>query len=105
MKNGAMKMMPDSVISTPALPPAACPEPAMPNRISMASAFFRKLSLRAEQNWHQNSGANRRVVIRLLNMNIPNRPRPSHLGLATAAFHDTPHPLSELWPEKETSFN
>ena len=27
MKNGAMKMMPDSVISTPALPPATCPEP------------------------------------------------------------------------------
>jgi hypothetical protein len=26
------------------------------------------LSLRAEQSWHQNSGANRREVIRLLNM-------------------------------------
>ena len=34
----------------------------------MASAFFRKLSLSAEQSWHQNSGANRRDVIRLLNM-------------------------------------
>ena len=34
----------------------------------MASAFFRKLSLSAEQSWHQNSGANLRDVIRLLNM-------------------------------------
>ena len=40
----------------------------------MPSAFLRKLSLSAEQNWHQNSGANRRDVIRLLNMDIPGPP-------------------------------
>ena len=28
------------------------------------SAVLRKLSLNAEKNWHQNSGAKRRVVIR-----------------------------------------
>ncbi len=28
------------------------------------SEFFRKLSLRAEKNWHQNNGAKRREVIR-----------------------------------------
>src|SRR5262249_17753321 len=34
------------------------------NRIRMVSALLRKLSLKAEKNWHQNSGAKRRVVIR-----------------------------------------
>src|SRR5438067_7765814 len=34
------------------------------NRIRNTSAFFRKLSLNAEKNWHQNSGAKRRDVIR-----------------------------------------
>src|ERR1041384_3199601 len=43
----------------------AVPEsyPAL-NRIRNTSAFFRKLSLNAEKNWHQNSGAKRRDVIR-----------------------------------------
>src|SRR6516165_2156212 len=36
--------------------------PAILNRISKASVFFRKLSLKAEKNWHQNSGAKRREV-------------------------------------------
>src|SRR6266478_7745492 len=53
-KNGAMKMAPASVTSaSPAAPPIL-------NRISKTSAFFRRLSLKAEKNWHQNSGAKRR---------------------------------------------
>src|SRR3954470_23600107 len=68
MKNGAMNTMPDTVISIPPCSPVAPPAPPRPNRISMASAFFRKLSLSAEQSWHQNSGANLRDVIRFLNM-------------------------------------
>ena len=42
--------------------------PAILNRIRNTSAFFRKLSLNAEKNWHQNSGAKRREVIRLENI-------------------------------------
>ena len=38
------------------------------NRIRKTSAFFRKLSLNAEKNWHQNSGAKRRDVIRELDI-------------------------------------
>src|SRR5271166_5239307 len=54
-KNGAIKMPPASVTNdSPDWPPIL-------NRISKASAFFRKLSLKAEKNWHQNSGAKRRV--------------------------------------------
>ena len=41
----------------------------------MTSAFFRKLSLRAEQSWHQNSGAKRRDDMRSLNMSLPLEPR------------------------------
>src|SRR5216683_1977960 len=39
--------------------------PAHLNRIRKTSAFFRKLSLKALKNWHQNSGANRFVANRL----------------------------------------
>src|SRR3954453_10015091 len=39
--------------------------------IRNANAFFRKLSLNAEKNWHQNKGAKRRDVIRLSDMLIP----------------------------------
>src|SRR5215470_2209072 len=35
------------------------------NRIRKTSAFFRKLSLKALKNWHQNNGANRLVANRL----------------------------------------
>ncbi len=35
-------------------------EPPILNRIRNTRAFFRKLSLNAEKNWHQNSGAKRR---------------------------------------------
>src|SRR5882672_12365689 len=53
-KNGAMKMPPASVTSaSPVAPPIL-------NRISKTSAFFRRLSLKAEKNWHQKSGAKRR---------------------------------------------
>ena len=43
---------------------------AMPgaNRIRNTRAFFRKLSLKAEKNWHQNRGAKRRVVISEVDM-------------------------------------
>ena len=34
------------------------------NRIRKTNAFFRKLSLNAEKNWHQNKGAKRRDIIR-----------------------------------------
>jgi hypothetical protein len=75
MKKGAMKMMPERVMSAPPFSPAAPPAPPSPNRISIASAFLRKLSFSAEQSWHQNSGANRRDVIRLLNITNPPPPR------------------------------
>src|SRR5215203_1186887 len=35
-------------------------EPPILNRIRNTRAFLRKLSLNAEKNWHQNSGAKRR---------------------------------------------
>src|SRR5271170_641209 len=55
-KNGAINTPPASVTSdSPDWPPIL-------NRIKSASAFFRKLSLKAEKNWHQNSGAKRREV-------------------------------------------
>src|SRR6516225_10846099 len=55
-KNGAIKMPPANVTKD-------SPDwPAILNRISKASVFFRKLSLKAEKNWHQNSGAKRREV-------------------------------------------
>ena len=37
-------------------------------RISMASMLRTKLSLKAEKNWHQNSGANRRDRNRVENI-------------------------------------
>ena len=37
----------------------------------MASMLRTKLSLKAERNWHQNSGANRRDVISVRNMRPP----------------------------------
>src|SRR5271169_2273846 len=55
-KNGAIKMPPANVTS------GSAAWPPILNRISKASAFFRKLSLKAEKNWHQNSGAKRREV-------------------------------------------
>jgi hypothetical protein len=39
--------------------------PAHLKRIRKTSAFFRKLSLKALKNWHQNRGANRLVANRL----------------------------------------
>ena len=53
-----MKTAAASVTSAP-----ACDPPMSGwNRIRKTSAFLRKLSLNAEKNWHQNSGAKRRVV-------------------------------------------
>src|SRR5947209_6793206 len=40
---------------------ASASGPPILNRIRKTSAFLRKLSLNAEKNWHQNSGAKRRV--------------------------------------------
>src|SRR5208282_6422842 len=42
--------------------------PPKRKRMSMTSILRTKLSLNAEKNWHQNSGANRRDVIRVRNM-------------------------------------
>src|SRR3954454_22438782 len=64
-KKGPMKMAAVSVISASRLPTPGA------NRIRNTSAFFRKLSLNAEKNWHQNKGAKRRDVIRLSDMLIP----------------------------------
>src|SRR5271155_4027945 len=55
-KNGAINMPPANVTS------GSAAWPPILNRISKASAFFRKLSLKAEKNWHQKSGAKRREV-------------------------------------------
>jgi hypothetical protein len=41
------------------------------NRIKNTSEFLRKLSLKALKNWHQKSGAKRRVVIKLKNIVVP----------------------------------
>src|SRR5687767_2141216 len=54
-KNGAMKTAPASVMSASASPPIL-------KRIRKTSVFFKKLSLKAEKNWHQKSGAKRREV-------------------------------------------
>ena len=48
------------------------------NRMTKTSAVLRKLSLKAAKNWHQNSGAKRRVVIRDVDMSL------SPLALAPA---------------------
>src|SRR5882757_9176121 len=53
MKTAAASVMRDSAAEPPIL-----------NRIRNTRAFFRKLSLNAEKNWHQNSGAKRRESIR-----------------------------------------
>ena len=57
-KNGAMNTVPVSAINIPLCGPAS----SYSSR--KTSAFFRKLSLNAEKNWHQNSGAKRRVNIK-----------------------------------------
>ncbi|GJE46820.1 hypothetical protein AEGHOMDF_6029 [Methylobacterium soli] len=65
MKNGPMKTALASVIS---MPDWAWSPALTLNRIRNARAFFRKLSLKAEKNWHQNSGAKRRAVMSDRNM-------------------------------------
>ncbi len=52
-KYGAMKIALANVISAPASP---APDR---NKMRNTSAVFRKLSLNAAKNWHQNSGAKR----------------------------------------------
>ena len=42
--------------------------PPKRKRMSIASMLRTKLSLNAEKNWHQNSGAKRRDVMRVRNM-------------------------------------
>src|SRR5690606_10561883 len=64
-KNGTTSTAPARV--TRAAPEAA---PIL-NRTRMTSAFLTKLSLSADRNWHQKRGANRRDVIRSLNMGSP----------------------------------
>src|SRR3954470_12005098 len=70
------------------------------NRIRNTSAFLRKLSLNAEKNWHQNSGAKRRDVIRL--SDIGDSPRGGNVavplrvvaGLAQAVIPEAAKRLS-----------
>jgi hypothetical protein len=62
MKNGAMKIASASVFSE------AAPSPPIWKTMRNPSAFLRKLSLNAEKNWHQNSGAKRRDVMRCIDM-------------------------------------
>src|ERR1700758_2682896 len=70
MKNGNMRTAPASVINESALGPDSL------NRIRKTSEFFRKLSLKALNSWHQNSGAKRRVFIKVVNMRASrHRPR------------------------------
>ena len=57
-----MKIPTASVISDPA---ASSPSR---NRMSMASIWRTKLSLKAEKNWHQKRGAKRRADMSLLNI-------------------------------------
>src|SRR5438309_1164896 len=57
-----MNTAPLSVTSEPEFSPPSL------NRMRMTSAFLRKLSLNAEKNWHQNSGAKRRVARRFVAM-------------------------------------
>src|SRR5262245_32910082 len=61
-KNGNISDAPASVISDSASAPESL------NRIRNTSEFFRKLSLKALKNWHQNRGAKRRVFIRVVNI-------------------------------------
>src|SRR5215468_3687675 len=61
-KNGAMNTAAVSVLSEPALGRFGA------NRIMKPSELLRKLSLKALKNWHQNSGAKRRVVMRLVDI-------------------------------------
>ncbi len=51
--------------TTPAMPDSASPSW---NRRTKTSACLRKLSPKAENAWHQNKGAKRRVVIRDVDM-------------------------------------
>jgi hypothetical protein len=53
------------------------------NRIRKMSDVFRKLSLNALKNWHQNSGANRLVIIKCENMQ-------GLAAIATAALERQP---------------
>src|SRR5258708_31444632 len=62
MKNGAMKIASASGFSE------AAPSPTIWKTMRNPSAFLRKLSLNAEKNWHQNSGAKRRDVMRCIDM-------------------------------------
>ena len=62
MKNGNINAAPASVINASASGPDSL------NRIRKTSEFFRKLSLKALNSWHQNSGAKRRVCINVVNM-------------------------------------
>src|SRR5271166_1472585 len=73
-KNGAMKMPPATVTS-------ASPDwPPILNRINKASAFLRKLSLKAEKNWHQNSGAKRRDARSDFDIGLSRKDGRHHLG-------------------------
>ena len=58
-----MNAAPASVTRAAEPPSAPPPTPPAPNMIRNTRAFLRKLSLKAEKNWHQNRGAKRRLAI------------------------------------------
>jgi len=62
-RNGRMKIPPAAVTR-------AAPSPAICTRMTKIRVFFRKLSLNADRNWVQNSGANFRVVMRLRDIGL-----------------------------------
>src|ERR1700694_6060999 len=84
MKKGKMNMAPANEIRDSASGPAA-----HLYRIRKTSEFFRKLSLKALKNWHQNRGANRRVVKRLGDMQ-----RSGGWCLCRGGFKTRPTPMS-----------
>src|SRR5436190_909881 len=65
---------PTTAMNTAAAREIRASEPPILNRMRKTSEFFRKLSLKAEKNWHQNRGAKRRVIRRDEDMGLPSEP-------------------------------
>src|ERR1041384_2110542 len=81
-----MKVAPASAVSE------AESSPPILNTIRKPSAFLRKLSLNAEKNWHQNSGAKRRDVIREFDIGDSSRDAKLAVLERKIVFSSDPHP-------------
>src|SRR5438128_4344346 len=94
MKTAAANVMSASAVCLPsgAWPPTR-------NRIRKTSAFLRKLSLNAEKNWVQNSGAKRRVSSKDEDMAIALQSVES--GLARPSFRRSKRRY--FWPKNNRS--